>query len=144
MSNKATYQKRWFDQEDFVPEHDEMMIWLLDYKDKLFVYLYGDDSYLEIEQEPVLDGYPPVYPDAIAKVFNTLTKKLAGYLIIEIKPKIDSYGSVTRQFSLYRKRFSEMFPREKFDCAIITEDNRFDKYFSGNNIYIFHPSKFNF
>lgn len=70
MANKKHYAKNWIDQQDFTPEHDKLMCALLD-NWKVLAMSRKPEAWVtkvdgKIIGEPSLEGYPPVFPDAIA------------------------------------------------------------------------------
>lgn len=193
-------EKRWFDDEDFTPKHDELMIWLMENWKVAVRYMLNQENdslnkEFDIEEnkflgEPEIKGYPSVYPDAIvsfnlskhhdgalikvvddenrkiifkcpicsntstsdfsrnesefqkAKNFQHTYTWLENYkckkensidVLFEIKPKINSFGSVLRQIKIYQTRGYKK-------VILITNDNRFDKFFNEQNITVFHPN----
>jgi hypothetical protein len=155
-------EKRWFDDEDFTPEHDRLMIDLMtNYKEILeraFLKESSIEDRWEIFGEPSLDGYPPIYPDAIIQLIRTIEDPNDCGLvfsphyqfIIEIKPKIDSFGSVLRQIQMYRDRIKNLpyltkFSRSMFPgrsvMVLFTPDTRFDSLFQQQKIEVIHPKE---
>jgi hypothetical protein len=67
---KKDHAARWFDQADFDSTHDGIFANLLDHWRRIVPAYKGHVPYPivhgEIMGEPALDGYPPVFPDAIA------------------------------------------------------------------------------
>lgn len=230
MSRKNS---RWPDEEDFTSEHDEMMIHLMrNYKELLTPLLKTENkvdySFSDLDAEPCLSGYPPLYPDALVRVhyrynhqrfgkppiqefdiyfceetlksgnglgrpridlicpvcgkhhiilengpldgcgydasrfvpirnheyvwsdkvltrIEDFLRKYAGssitsdckeeeskIFVIEIKPRIDSLGSVLRQVKLYRSRIADSI------CVLLTKDARFDELFKSQRIEVVH------
>lgn len=198
-------QDRWFDQADFTPEHDKMMLWLMK-KWKAVVLtvaapLVGipNDRSIELSGhfrgEPILNGYPPVFPDGIATGRLTYDHRdrpirrvedyrgaywRCGYphcpetcttphdaatvsqgselfwryccrgprliAILEIKPRIDSFGSVLRQLNLYRARCCDRKTNPSLYSEnttllpiLITPDRRYDEAFREQGVNVVHP-----
>lgn len=145
----SSNNKRWFDDEDFTPEHDEMM---LDLMENWRVYLNvalrkaGFDEveiYGTIECEIGLGEYPTVYPDAISRDAEAKRQNREHservMAIFEIKPKVHSFGSTLRQIKLYEQkaRVGRMaFP------ILITNDDRYDRHFVDQGVQVIHPADF--
>ena len=90
--------------------------WLGDYSEKLL-------QTPKFDLEPVLKGYPPVYPDCI--LYLDSDKKL----VIEIKSHIHSFEPVLRQIQIYKSRmenaiFMLIYPEKysKYDAIFRTQD----------------------
>jgi hypothetical protein len=66
---KKNELNRWFDEEDFTPEHDQMMVALMqNFKDYCLPFIdapKGSNITWKIEGECGIGGYPIIYPDAI-------------------------------------------------------------------------------
>lgn len=154
---KMAKEKRWFDDEDFTPEHDKLMIEIMTNGPKYLheyvpEYITAESLKVQwsIKGEPCLEGYPPIYPDAIVCLLlhNKYYDKLVieHTYVIEIKPRIDSFGSVLRQVQLYRSRMMDKRNRhwvssEQMTMVLFTPDTRYDSLFKQQNIEVIHPKE---
>jgi hypothetical protein len=59
--------KRFFDDEDFTSEHDSINIWAIQNWKEIIKFIGKGINNIEgkYEAEPVLEGYPPIFPDGI-------------------------------------------------------------------------------
>ena len=62
-------------------------------------------------------------------------------VVFEIKPKIDSLGSVMRQLQMYRDRAELKIYNGLGHVILITSDSRFDDSFENQGFIVVHPSK---
>jgi len=60
-------------------------------------------------------------------------------MIFEIKPQIDSDSEVLRQIKLYRDTFRGLNRETKIHCCLYTLDNKYDRFFTAEGIYVYHP-----
>ena len=131
---------------------DKSKDWIIKYKDALKKYQEGGwlieytSKYYkehcvmpEYELEPVLKGYPPVYPDCI---LNIKYDQIDGdyyipsiqQLVIEIKSHIDSFEPVMRQMQIYRSRL----PSAIFMLIYPEKYSKYDAIFKSQDIEIVH------
>lgn len=210
MIDSTTKSKRWFDEDDFTPQHDSIMISVMEgwkqYLSNLYGQKYGAER-LNLDGklfgEPELKGFPPVYPDAVAicdlrighslelselevvrRDWNSYQRRAlyhkapefpddckvwckclcGGYLddefichkerkyaILEIKPKIESFGATLRQLKIYEDRKDQIRSwldgfiigsRIDVDIILVTKDHRYDALFAEQSILIADPAEF--
>ena len=85
--------------------------------------------------EPVLKGYPPVYPDCILFIEEERTGDIIN-VVIEIKSFIDNFEPVMRQMQIYRSRFESS---SAFFMLIYPEKySKYDAVFKSQGIEIVH------
>ena len=148
-SNKEGYAGRWFDQADFTSVHDQLFEQLLRcWKNLIPMLPRGATVHGDILGEPSLDGYPPIFPDAIARGLIELEGVKyddgnfgkAFKIVYEIKPEIDSLGSVMRQLQLYRERadLKHYTLGDRGQVVLITPDDRFDESFRAQGFVVMH------
>lgn len=115
MQNNKITSSDWDFEDLKTPEHDEMILWLLQ-EDNLRKLLRKDKDIeiKEIKTEvPVIAGsnhYIMGYIDLVVRV-NWMETDLEGnrkiadtfVLYYEIKPKIDNFGAIVRQINKYRE-----------------------------------------
>jgi len=135
----TTVEKMWKldDQQLSTPDHDEMVVWLLNKKNMVtilgqikpeFVDTITVDNIGEIRCEvPIRDG-KSLFIIGFWDIY--LPKFVMG---IEVKPYIDSFGKVLRQLNLYRA-----YPH---NCTTIlfTKDLRFKEAFESQGIIVISP-----
>ena len=153
------------------PKHDAMVLWLMDEENYLNyfdfpkelknVYLvdncgcawYGNISFDKIilkSELPIMSsktfiaGYADLAFVGSYLVNDQETVKHYSYSIyhiVEVKPKIESFGAVLRQINSYKQfRQNNRKRNEKDECYyIFTFDNRFDNQFESQGIKVLHP-----
>ena len=93
--------------------------------------------------EPVLKGYPPVYPDCILNIKydqvihdnqKTFIVHSIKQVVIEIKSHIDSFEPVMRQMQIYRSRL----PSAIFMLIYPEKYSKYDTLFKSQDIEIVH------
>ena len=149
--------KRWFDEEDFTPEHDEMMLDLMETW-RNYLELYSPTDIKEYDTfkfvgEPCLEGYPPVYPDGIIYRIREVGH-VTPHIVFEIKPKINSFGAILRQLRIYEERvnsltrvdYGQRFTYRADESRgytvpvlLITKDHRYDDQFRRQGIMVEGP-----
>jgi hypothetical protein len=131
------------------PEHDKLVCYLMDKNNikKLFPELTTDDFKINCEQPILLKGgyYKSVigFWDIVIHFQTQIIhpdwkERINHRFYIEIKPKIESFGSTLRQIKKY------MLYTDFTDgiCQIIlfTLDKTFDKEFDSQGIKVIHPN----
>ena len=84
----------------------------------------------KFDLEPVLKGYPPVYPDCILELDSGET------LVIEIKSHIYSFEPVLRQVQIYKSRVG--ISKVIFMLIYPEKYSKYDSIFRTQNIEIVH------
>ena len=120
--------------------------WLGDYSKSSFHVMP------EYELEPVLNGYPPVYPDCILNIKydqiirDDYRKHSIQKVVIEIKSHIDSFEPVMRQMQIYRSRLPSVIfmphtifmPPGIFMLIYPEKYSKYDTIFKSQDIEIVH------
>ena len=147
-----TTEKLWDldDKQLKTPKHDAMVLWLMD-KDNYSQYfnfknviMAGRMEY-SLAQTKVLSEVPimssPTFIAGYAdlKITEIYVCKLNhDYIhinhVIEVKPKIESFGAVLRQVNSYKR-----FMNNGDYYYIFTLDSRFDSQFESQGIKVLHP-----
>ena len=108
--------------------------WLIEYTSKY----YKEHCVMpEYELEPVLNGYPPVYPDCILYIkheHRDHVEHVIRNVVIEIKSHIDSFEPVMRQMQIYRSRL----PSAIFMLIYPEKYSKYDSIFKSQDIEIVH------
>ena len=133
------------------PKHDAMVLWLMD-KDNYSQYLSFDDVVkscgikYSLSETRVLSDVPimssPTFIAGYAdlKITGKYVSEIGGYRyfinhVIEVKPKIESFGAVLRQVNSYKK----FMKNANNHYYIFTLDSRFDSQFESQGIKVLHP-----
>ena len=127
---------RFFDEEDFTSEHDKLFIYLLQNWKQILIDKKVEQlnwEAFEIIGEPCLEGYPPLFPDAIIKNRNGECPRI----LFEIKPEIDSFSKVLRQLRLYQSRLK----LDNNKIILVTHETKFDEIFKSQFMICYHPPK---
>lgn len=152
------------------PKHDAMVLWLMD-KDNYINYFDFPEKIEQVHvvDRRGLDWYTDVCLDKIISkselpIMSSKTF-LAGYIdlaiignylindsqcapyfysvyhMIEIKPRIDSFGAVLRQINSYKQFRSNQHIKNCYDAGyyLFTLDSRFDSQFESQGIKVLHP-----
>lgn len=147
-----TTEKLWDldDKQLKTPKHDAMVLWLMD-KDNYSQYLSFDNVITQgretysLAEVRVLSEVPIMSsPTFIAGYADLkITGEYVGVRghtyfrdhVIEVKPKIESFGAVLRQINSYKKFTNNMHTQ----YYIFTLDSRFDSQFESQGIKVLHP-----
>ena len=149
-----TTEKLWDldDKQLKTPKHDAMVLWLMD-KDNYSQYLSFDnvvkscDRKYSLAETRVLSEVPimssPTFIAGYAdlKITGRYECEFVTYRdmfinhVIEVKPKIESFGAVLRQINSYKKFMNNV--NNKY--YIFTLDSRFDSQFESQGIKVLHP-----
>ena len=147
-----TTEKLWDldDKQLKTPKHDAMVLWLMD-KDNYSQYLSFDNvikpgETYSLKDISVLSEVPIMSsPTFIAgyvdlKITGKYVSEIGGYRyfinhVIEVKPKIESFGAVLRQVNSYKK----FMKNQDNQYYIFTLDSRFDSQFESQGIKVLHP-----
>jgi len=136
-----------FQQDEPTKDHDILMIWFAEHWKAIVVKIVNSENFkAEMRLEPVLDGHPPLFPDAIV-----LADEWA--IVFELKPKILSCGSLIRQLNHYGSRFGgHRYVRSTYTIGagsgynvsrwVVTPDKRFDNILRDQGIGVVHPEDF--
>jgi len=155
----TTVEKLWNldDKQLKTPEHDKLICLLLneEYMQKIILKEYpcmkveeGDCWFIESEV-PIKNEYNNFiigYWDIILTYENKYNihddRSYSAKIFIEVKPKIDSFGSVLRQIKTYKEFYSKNDIKKYCMTVILfTPDTRFDKEFESQRIKVVHPIK---
>ena len=147
-----TTEKLWDldDKQLKTPKHDAMVLWLMD-KDNYSQYLSFDnvvkscDRKYSLAETRVLSEVPimssPTFIAGYAdlKITGRYVDKFKDTIrinhVIEVKPKIESFGAVLRQVNSYKKFINN----SNYHYDIFTLDSRFDSQFESQGIKVLHP-----
>ena len=148
-----TTEKLWDldDKQLKTPKHDAMVLWLMD-KDNYSLYLnfknvimVGSDKYSLAEtsvlsEVPIMSSPTFIAGYADLKITGKYVSEIGGYRyfinhVIEVKPKIESFGAVLRQVNSYKKFMNNA----NNQYYIFTLDSRFDSQFESQGIKVLHP-----
>ena len=153
------------------PKHDAMVLWLMDkdnyinyfdfpkkIKDVKVIGRHGLEWYTNVcldkiiskSELPVMSSktFLAGYID-LAIIGNYLINGsecktpyfYSVYHMIEIKPRIDSFGAVLRQINSYKQFRSNQHIKNGYDAGyyLFTLDSRFDNQFESQGIKVLHP-----
>ena len=147
-----TTEKLWDldDKQLKTPKHDAMVLWLMD-KDNYSQYLSFDNvikpgetySLADISvlsEVPIMSSPTFIAGYADLKITGKYVSEIRGYRyfinhVIEVKPKIESFGAVLRQINSYKKFMNNA----NNQYYIFTLDSRFDSQFESQGIKVLHP-----
>ena len=146
-----TTEKLWDldDKQLKTPKHDAMVLWLMD-KDNYSqclnfdnVIKVGEKKYSLTEtivssEVPIMSSPTFIAGYADLKItgrYDYCYDNIRKYHIIEVKPKIESFGAVLRQINSYKKFINNMHTQ----YYIFTLDSRFDSQFESQGIKVLHP-----
>ena len=147
-----TTEKLWDldDKQLKTPKHDAMVLWLMD-KDNYSQYLSFDNvikpgetySLADISvlsEVPIMSSPTFIAGYADLKITGKYVSEIGGYRyfinhVIEVKPKIESFGAVLRQINSYKKFMNNVDNH----YYIFTLDSRFDSQFESQGIKVLHP-----
>ena len=149
-----TTEKLWDldDKQLKTPKHDAMVLWLMD-KDNYSQYLnfknvimVGSDEYSlaktsVLSEVPIMSSPTFIAGYADLKITGRYVcasmpyKDVLRNHIIEVKPKIESFGAVLRQVNSYKKFMNNV----NNHYYIFTLDSRFDSQFESQGIKVLHP-----
>ena len=133
-------------------KHDAMVLWLMD-KDNYSQYLsfnnvikLGNQEYSLAEtrvlsEVPIMSsptfiaGYADLQITGRYVCEDLAWRDIYRNYVIEVKPKIESFGAVLRQVNSY-KRFINSSNNHYY---IFTLDSRFDSQFESQGIKVLHP-----
>jgi hypothetical protein len=140
-------ENRFFDDGDFTTEHDSINIWVIGNWRTVMSTVAPDYEMTsgKYVAEPVMNGYPPVFPDGIARgrAWWNLDKETRVHTtftaVIEIKPIIESIGKVLRQLNIYKDR-AKAIEFDKVIIILITATTMYDEVLKGQDIRVFHPA----
>ena len=133
------------------PKHDAMVLWLMD-KDNYSQYLSFDDVVKScgikyslkdisvLSEVPIMSSPTFIAGYADLKITGKYVSEIGGYRyfinhVIEVKPKIESFGAVLRQVNSYKK----FMKNQDNQYYIFTLDSRFDSQFESQGIKVLHP-----
>ena len=146
-----TTEKLWDldDKQLKTPKHDAMVLWLMD-KDNYSQYLSFDNVIKRgetyslkdisvLSEVPIMSSPTFIAGYADLKITGKYVSEM-GYRyfinhVIEVKPKIESFGAVLRQVNSYKK-FMNNVDNQYY---IFTLDSRFDSQFDSQGIKVLHP-----
>ena len=153
------------------PKHDAMVLWLMDKNNYINYFDFPKKiEDVKVTDRNGLDWYTNVCLDKIISkselpIMSSKTF-LAGYIdlaiignypindsecetpyfysvyhMIEIKPRIDSFGAVLRQINSYKQFRSNQHIKNYYDAGyyLFTLDSRFDNQFESQGIKVLHP-----
>ncbi len=102
--------------------------------------------------EPVLEGYPPVYPDCIIEIYEVFNNIVsvsdtdgnieASYefdrekIVIEIKSHIESFEPIMRQMHIYKSRIRDY--NAVFMLIYPEKYSKYDNIFKSQDIEVVH------
>ena len=147
-----TTEKLWDldDKQLKTPKHDAMVLWLMD-KDNYSQYLSFDNvikpgetyslkDISVLSEVPIMSSPTFIAGYADLKITGKYVSEIGGYRyfinhVIEVKPKIESFGAVLRQVNSYKK----FMKNQDNQYYIFTLDSRFDSQFESQGIKVLHP-----
>ena len=147
-----TTEKLWDldDKQLKTPKHDAMVLWLMD-KDNYSQYLSFDNvikpgktyslkDISVLSEVPIMSSPTFIAGYADLKITGEYVSEIGGYRyfinhVIEVKPKIESFGAVLRQVNSYKK----FMKNQDNQYYIFTLDSRFDSQFESQGIKVLHP-----
>ena len=147
-----TTEKLWDldDKQLKTPKHDAMVLWLMD-KDNYSQYLSFDNvikpgetyslkDISVLSEVPIMSSPTFIAGYADLKITGKYVSEIGGYRyfinhVIEVKPKIESFGAVLRQVNSYKK----FMKNANNHYYIFTLDSRFDSQFESQGIKVLHP-----
>ena len=121
------------------PTHDAMVLYLLDKKnlEPILEDAFGSKRIIGIESERPVSGYNGF----INGYLDFLINYGGNYLIIEVKPFVDSFGAVLRQIKSYERFVQQdgtIYTKHAIPC-LFTFDSRFDSQFKSQGVKVLHP-----
>ena len=147
-----TTEKLWDldDKQLKTPKHDAMVLWLMD-KDNYYQCLnfnnalkVGEKEYSLVKtivssEVPIMSSSTFIAGYADLKITGIYTfgkyDSIPINHVIEVKPKIESFGAVLRQVNSYKKFINN----SNNHYYIFTLDSRFDSQFESQGIKVLHP-----
>ena len=147
-----TTEKLWDldDKQLKTPKHDAMVLWLMD-KDNYSQYLSFDNvikpgetyslkDISVLSEVPIMSSPTFIAGYADLKITGKYVSEIGGHRyfinhVIEVKPKIESFGAVLRQVNSYKK----FMKNANNHYYIFTLDYRFDSQFESQGIKVLHP-----
>ena len=147
-----TTEKLWDldDKQLKTPKHDAMVLWLMD-KDNYSqclnidnVIKIGENKYSltdtkVLSEVPIMSSPTFIAGYADLKITGRYHDRygdlLKSHHVIEVKPKIESFGAVLRQINSYKKFINNRHTQ----YYIFTLDSRFDSQFENQGIKVLHP-----
>ena len=150
-----TTEKLWDldDKQLKTPKHDAMVLWLMD-KDNYSQYLSFDNVVIAggekysladirvLSEVPIMSSRTFIAGYADLKITGRYEcesapchRDIFRSHVIEVKPKIESFGAVLRQINSYKK-FMDNVNNHYY---IFTLDSRFDSQFESQGIKVLHP-----
>ena len=153
------------------PKHDAMVLWLMDKNNYINYFDFPKKiKEVKVIERHGIEWYTDVCLDKIISkselpIMSSKTF-LAGYIdlaiignylindsecktpyfysvyhMIEIKPRIDSFGAVLRQINSYKQFRSNQHIKNCYDAGyyLFTLDSRFDNQFESQGIKVLHP-----
>lgn len=141
--SSPSIDKHWVLEDEMLatPEHDEMVLWLLDEKNAAESFKLDPQDVNIASEVPIVDTkkrYIIGYWDVVITPSASLEKKYeAGYnptrflpIYIEVKPKIYSFGATLRQINKYLV----YTPDAKHRTWVFTKDGRFKEAFEKQKV----------